>query len=282
VGSAAGGLDVGTIANGTYHVYLIKRPDTLVVDALFSRNPDRAATITVTIASPGVVTWTGHGLQAGSSVIFTTTGALPTGITAGTRYFVISAGLTADAFQFSATEGGAAVNTSGTQSGVHTGTTGPVMPTNYTFKRRIGSILREAAAIAAFVQDGDFFQRKASVLDVSAGNPGTSAVTRTLSVPIGYSVRASFAGGAFDSGSAIGPVYFSDLAVNDEAPATATAPLGNAANTNQAATSTGSFTYLQVRTNNSAQIRSRLTSSNAGTTLRAATYGWFDVRGKED
>jgi hypothetical protein len=36
VGSGNGGLDTGSIANGTYHVWLIKRSDTGVVDALFS------------------------------------------------------------------------------------------------------------------------------------------------------------------------------------------------------------------------------------------------------
>lgn len=46
---------------------------------------------------------------------------LPTGVTAGTIYYVLAAGITSDTFQFSATDGGAAINTSGTQSGVHTG-----------------------------------------------------------------------------------------------------------------------------------------------------------------
>lgn len=75
---------------------------------------------TVTIASPGVFSRVAHGLVLGDAVKFSTTGALPTGLTAGTTYYVISAGLTADAFQVSATSGGSAVVTSGTQSGVHT------------------------------------------------------------------------------------------------------------------------------------------------------------------
>ncbi len=36
VGSGNGGLDTGSIADGTYHVHLIRRSDTGVVDALFS------------------------------------------------------------------------------------------------------------------------------------------------------------------------------------------------------------------------------------------------------
>lgn len=78
-------------------------------------------TFTVTIASPGVFSATGHGLVAGDTVIFETDGALPTGLTADTvQYFVISTGLTADAFRVSTTLGGSAVNTSGSQSGNHT------------------------------------------------------------------------------------------------------------------------------------------------------------------
>lgn len=83
-------------------------------------NPYKVATVTMTIASPAVASLTAHGLAANDVISFTTTGALPTGVTAGTPYYVISAGLTADAFEFSATLGGAAVNTSGSQSGTHT------------------------------------------------------------------------------------------------------------------------------------------------------------------
>jgi hypothetical protein len=75
---------------------------------------------TVTIASPGVATRVAHGLVAGSPVKLATTGALPTGLVAGTVYFVISAGLTADAFELALTPGGAAINTTGSQSGTHT------------------------------------------------------------------------------------------------------------------------------------------------------------------
>jgi microcystin-dependent protein len=93
---------------------------------LFATLVPRSATVTITIASPGVVTWTNHGLSAGDSVYFTTTGALPTGLTATTtQYFVISTGLTTTTFRVSLTAGGAAVNTSGTQSGVHTAWNSP-------------------------------------------------------------------------------------------------------------------------------------------------------------
>lgn len=76
-------------------------------------------TVTVTIASPAVFTCTTNNFQVNDKVYFSTTGALPTGLTAGTAYYVISTGLGGDDFRVSATLGGTAVNTSGSQSGTH-------------------------------------------------------------------------------------------------------------------------------------------------------------------
>lgn len=90
----------------------------------------KQATITVTIANPAVVTWTAHGLRTNHPIKFFTTGALPTGITAGTHgayvgtvYYVKV--IDANTFNIAATPGGANIVTSGTQSGVHTGVCAP-------------------------------------------------------------------------------------------------------------------------------------------------------------
>lgn len=83
----------------------------------------RSGTATISIASPGVVTFTAHGLSAGDAIKFDTTGTLPTGLVAGTTYYVLATGLTANTFQLSATVGGTAIVTSGSQTGVHTLTT---------------------------------------------------------------------------------------------------------------------------------------------------------------
>lgn len=93
-------------------------------------------TVTMTIASPAVVTLTNHDLTPGQEIVFTTTGALPTGITAGRIYYVISASITADTFRFSDTaptssSEGSAINTSGTQSGTHTLSRTALLPRNY-------------------------------------------------------------------------------------------------------------------------------------------------------
>lgn len=83
------------------------------------------STVTITVGTPGVVSWTGHGLQAGQPVVFSTTGTLPTGLTAGTVYYVSATGLTADAFSVSATAGGTAIDTTGAGTGTHTVTAPP-------------------------------------------------------------------------------------------------------------------------------------------------------------
>ncbi len=84
-----------------------------------------SSTVTITIATPAVVNWTAHGLSAYDTIKFSTTGALPTGLVAGTEYFVGATGLAADSFRVTATAGGADINTSGTQSGVHTCVSAP-------------------------------------------------------------------------------------------------------------------------------------------------------------
>jgi hypothetical protein len=87
------------------------------------------ATVTMTIASPAVISDAAavsnanaaNGITIGSVVNFTTTGALPTGLSVGTNYYVIAPGFTAGtSYEVSTTPGGTAVNTSGTQSGTQT------------------------------------------------------------------------------------------------------------------------------------------------------------------
>lgn len=76
-------------------------------------------TVTMTIASPCVVTLTRHGLRTGSGVYFSTTGTLPTGISAGTKYYAKETA--ANTFNiYTDRECTNLVNTSGTQSGTHT------------------------------------------------------------------------------------------------------------------------------------------------------------------
>ena len=75
------------------------------------------AKVTISNASPGVVTWVDHGLVDNDPVYFTTTNTLPSEITQDTVYFVKTV-LTGNTFTISSTPGGIAINTTDTGSGV--------------------------------------------------------------------------------------------------------------------------------------------------------------------
>lgn len=79
-------------------------------------------TFTITIAAPGVGTLTTHGLNTGDPIYLTTTGALPTGLSINTIYYVIW--VDANTFRLATTfanaNAGTAITTTGTQSGTHT------------------------------------------------------------------------------------------------------------------------------------------------------------------
>lgn len=189
-GTNQGGLDTGSIANTTYHVWLIRRPDTGAVDALFSASA-----------------------------------------------------------------------------------TSPTMPTNYTQKRRIGSIIRASAAIVSFRQTGDVFKR-AAVTDRSSTAAAAVALL-ALSVPTGISVQ---------------PILAADLTVNINS--NVDSGIGDAAAGNielryiqTVSTSAGSSSraYIDggVFTNASGQVYFSTTIST-GTIIsnNLVTLGWIDTRGR--
>jgi len=191
VGTGNGGLDTGTIANGTYHIFLIQRSDTGVVDALFSASA-----------------------------------------------------------------------------------TSPTLPANYDRKRRIGSIVRSAGAILAFRQNGDQFEWVTPVADIDVTTPGTSAVTRALTVPTGIVVDALMV--CFLSNAGAGNSHrFSALDTTDVAVGT------GAANSGQLRAQASQIVsgQIRVRTNTSGQIRSRNETANADV-IRCGTWGWTDTRGR--
>lgn len=224
------------------------------------------ATNDIDIASGVCVDSTGVSLLVGSALTKrldaawsagTDQGGLDTGAIANTTYHVFAIKKDSDAtvdYLFS------------------TSATSPTMPVGYTYFRRIGSILRESAAIVGFVQDGDYFRRKTGALDVNVTGPSSSAATRTLSVPIGIKVIAFgniyLAVGATDAFHLL-----SDLDATDTAPSSVTsATLG-------VSSSTSALSGFTCRTNTSAQIRGRHSNSN-NDVLRVVTQGWMDTRGR--
>jgi hypothetical protein len=192
VGTNQGGLDTGSIANTTYHIWLIQRSDTGVVDALFSASA-----------------------------------------------------------------------------------TAPTMPTNYDRKRLIGSVPREAAALVTFTQTGDVFKRKLPVRDVNATSSGTSAVTRTLSVPTGKIVEALLTVEIVTSAAAGESVYVSELSSTDQAVTSPYITVGLAGGG-----AGQEWVYGHWFTNTSAQIRTRQSVGGATETLNIFTTGWVDTRGR--
>ncbi len=112
--SSTGALPTGITADVGYYVFN-RTPTTYNL----ATTPNQAQIATLSITSPGVVTVAAAPLN-GDVVTFSTTGALPTGITAGTNYFVINRAATT--FQIASVAGGTAINFTGTQSGVQTAT----------------------------------------------------------------------------------------------------------------------------------------------------------------
>ncbi len=92
--------------------------------------PGDAATVTFTLGSD-IVNWTGHGQAEGTTVIFSSTGTLPTGITEGTTYYVRNPN--ANDFQVAESPGGAVIDLGGSPSGTHTALAGSIYEAPHFF-----------------------------------------------------------------------------------------------------------------------------------------------------
>ncbi len=90
--------------------------------------PDVAGTPATVNSSTDLFTSNGHGLTSGTQVVFQTTGSMPGGLSSGTAYYVISSGLTTNAFKVSTSSGGSTLNV--TSSG--SGTLSFTKPANWT------------------------------------------------------------------------------------------------------------------------------------------------------
>lgn len=86
-----------------------------------SLSASKTATVTISNASPAVITWTGHALTANTPIVLTTSGSLPTPLVATNTVYVLSV-LDANTFTVSLTPGGTAINTSSGGSGTQTAT----------------------------------------------------------------------------------------------------------------------------------------------------------------
>ena len=153
-------------------------------------------------------------------------------------------------------------------------------PSRFNVYRRIGAAKTAAAStdFIAFKQWGDDFAWVDPPLDTDDDNPGTNAVTRTLTVPTGVVVHAkvNLSVGNHAGGGIV--AYLSPLDVTDEAASGSAAPLGQASSAAASVYGQGEAT---VKTNTSGQIRSRVSASDATSYLKIATLGWIDRRGRD-
>lgn len=127
-----GGVVFANHGSSVKHGKLDIRDNDIDLDPFFeSANRDyvngSTATVTISQADPAVITWTTHGLFANTAVRFTTTGALPAGLTAsgtvGARSYYVRAGATllTNSFTVAAYPNGPAIATTDAGSGTHTG-----------------------------------------------------------------------------------------------------------------------------------------------------------------
>jgi len=148
----------------------------------------------------------------------------------------------------------------------------------YTLLRRIGSIVRTGGAIKAFTQTGDHFYWDTPVQDINAANPGTSAVTRVLTLPVGIRVRAIMSIGLVSTTTSVSTRYtVNDLRGADYSP--------NGAQDIQLTSQSTAGTYVaygykEAWTDASAQVRSRIDRSDAATSALIVTLGWVDYRSR--
>lgn len=140
----------------------------------------QSATVTISIASPAVITWNSNPVKNGDPVFFTTSGALPTGITASTVYYVINRAT--NTFQIAASPGGSAINTSGSQSGTQTAHAPGIVPSVFD-----SIYLSTPVAVGGLVLFGSYPINSVITADsytILAASNATSTVSHAGAVPV--------------------------------------------------------------------------------------------------
>ena len=142
--------------------------------------------------------------------------------------------------------------------------------------RRIGSVLTDSSSnIIAFYQNGDDFLWNAVQADWATATPGTTAVLRALSTPLGVRVKALV--NTMSNSTAGGAIYLSSPDVSDQGPSF-TGPITNAGHVRTSGDIQISV-QVEVWTDASSQIRTRI---GVNGDFRGSTSGWTDRRGRDD
>jgi hypothetical protein len=149
-------------------------------------------TFTVTIASPAVFTPATYVPANGTAVVLSTTGALPTGLDAGVQYYVV--GATGSTFNLANVPNGAAINTSGTQSGTHS---------VYVNSGLTADVLNQSFAVTVIDGDSYTIQTPVAAGTYDTGNGG-NPVNAYYEIHIGSDTAQPLTGwgaGAWDAGA---------------------------------------------------------------------------------
>lgn len=151
--------------------------------------------------------------------------------------------------------------------------TSPTMPANYDKKRRIGTVRVDGSGnILGFVQDGDTFTYKVPINDVSASNPGTSAVLRTLTAPPNMTAIFTYWLNNVTTGEV--RVLLTETTLTDTTP---TATLNDL---RPMATSQVAQAEFRRKVDASSQIRARHHASGASDAIVITTRAFVDNRGR--
>jgi hypothetical protein len=241
------------VVTWTAHGLAVNNPVT------FFNSRDRIG-ITITAANPGVATTVSgnHGFVAGDPIRFQTTGSLPHGIVQATTYWVIAAGLTATAFEFSTTSGGAAINTTALT------TTFPASGSTITISAAHGLIVGQqiqfAGAVGTGFSAGTTYYIVSvpltTTMTVSATNGGTaisstgSATGGTL-VQVGthYAIRADVLP-TWSTALAEGTIYYVQSVVDSNHIQVSATPGGGAINFTALGSGSPNQTPLKGQTGN--------------------------------
>ncbi len=160
--------------------------------------------------------------------------------------------------------------------------TSPTMPTNYDFKRFIGFAgLTEGNAnmTVDWVQDGDDFLWKVPLADINDNDPGTSAVSNTLTIPPDTPVYADAAYTIKDASIAAATrIVISSLDQTDTAPSSTLHDMEMNHSTNTEFANNSIHKLVKCTTG---AVRTRLDNSDAGINVLITTHGWKDRRGRD-
>jgi hypothetical protein len=153
--------------------------------------------------------------------------------------------------------------------------TGPTLPASYTLFRRIGSAKTNASMQwVLFSQNGDEFLWNVPIAEPTTASQGTAAILRTVTVPLGVKVRAIIAIGSEGATGENATGYVSSPDVSDQ-------PSATFFNYGAYGVSGGTLSLVNIRTNLSAQIRTRNSASSPTLYVLLSTYGWIDTRGRD-